>query len=221
MIENLTEVFHFLIDLKFNNNRKWFQENKERYQQAKSTFDSFIDELIVELKKMDPAIDVESAKDCVFRIYRDVRFSKNKEPYKNNFGAFISKGGRKSPYAGYYLHFEPDASFLGGGIYIPPSPVLKTIRESIYKNPQSFKAIIEAPEFKKTFGGIYGETLKRAPRGFPNDFEHIDLLKHKHYAVTHAVDNEFWEQKDVLFSIMEVYQVQKELNDYLNALIKT
>lgn len=217
---DLTHIFHFLIDLKFNNNRKWFEENKSRYLEAKETFEALIDELIVELRKIDPEIDVTNAKECIFRIYRDVRFSKNKEPYKTNFGASIVKGGRKSPNAGYYIHFEPDNSFIGGGIYMPPAPSLKSIRTSIYNDPKPFKSIIEAPKFKKTFGGIYGEKLKRAHKGFPHDFEFIDLINHKHYAVIHPIENEFWKKENVTSAMIDVFKVQLPLNNYLNQLVR-
>ena len=148
---DLQNAFQFLIDLKFNNNRPWFNDNKERYLIAKNDFYLFVEELIVLLKNQDKSIDVNSAKECVFRIYRDARFSKNKEPYKTNFGAFISKGGKKSPYAGYYIHFEPDNSFMGGGIYQPTPILLKSIRTQIFENCNEYQEILDQKDFKKQF----------------------------------------------------------------------
>jgi len=209
-------IQEFLIELKFNNNRPWFKENEKRYKAAKQEFSSFIDELIVELKKFDKSIDVESSKECLFRIFRDVRFSKNKEPYKTNFGAFISKGGRKSNYAGYYVHFEPDQSFIGGGIYMPQGPVLKAIRTEIFHEPETFKKIVQSKEFSNSFDGIFGDKLKLAPKGFSKDFEDIELLKHKHYAVSHDVSNDFWLKGNVLKKTVDVFKVQQKLNEFLN-----
>lgn len=216
----LRNTFEFLVDLRLNNERNWFKENENRYKLAKLEFENYIDLLIPELKKIDETIDVISAKSCMFRIFRDVRFSKNKEPYKNNFGAFIAKGGRKSPFAGYYVHFEPDGSFLGGGIYMPQPNYLKAIRTTIFNNPKKYMNIIDNPKFKEVFGGIYGEKLKTAPRGFPKDFPDIDLLRNKHYAVIKNIDSEFWFKKDNIKKATKIFEVQYEFNKYLNEIVK-
>lgn len=100
-------VFEFLRDLKTNNNREWFQANKDRYERARKAFESFINDLIPMVRTIDPLVDMITAKDCVFRIYRDVRFSADKSPYKPNMGAYIARGGKSSQMAGYYVHFEP------------------------------------------------------------------------------------------------------------------
>jgi uncharacterized protein (TIGR02453 family) len=110
-------IFEFLKDLKTNNNREWFQANKDRYDRAKREFESFINDLIPMIRTIDPLVDMVTAKDCVFRIYRDVRFSHDKAPYKPNMGAYIARGGKKSEMAGYYVHFEPGESMLAGGFY--------------------------------------------------------------------------------------------------------
>jgi uncharacterized protein (TIGR02453 family) len=213
---DLQNAFQFLIDLKFNNNRPWFNENKERYLSAKNDFDTFVESLIVQLKKQDKSIDVSSAKDCVFRIYRDARFSKNKDPYKTNFGAFISKGGRKSPYAGYYIHFEPDNSFMGGGIYQPSPDLLKSIRTQIFENNIEYKGILEHKDFKKQFPVLHGDKLKMAPKGFPKDFEDIDLLKNKHFVVSKKIENDIWFEGDPLKTILKSYKTQQTFNEFLN-----
>lgn len=209
-------IFEFLVDLQFNNNRKWFGENHDRYRHTRSEFEHFIETLIPGLQQIDNSIDVISAKDCIFRLFRDVRFSNNKEPYKTNFGAYIAKGGRKSPYAGYYIHFEPDQSFIGGGIYMPEPAILRSIRTGIYKDTNACKNIINNGKFKKYFPEIYGEPLKSAPKGFPKDFPDIDLLKYRHYAVTHQVANSFWSQKDVMNKVLDIFKVQYPFNQFLN-----
>ena len=217
---NLHKSFHFLLQLRENNNRSWFQENKKLYVTAKKEFESFIDALIPFVKEVDPEIDVMSSKECLFRIYRDVRFSKNKLPYKTNFGAFIAKGGRKSPYAGYYIHLEPFESFIGGGIYMPESKYLRAIRTEIFEDSEKFKKIISDPDFLEYFNGIYGEKLKSAPRDFPKDFEDIELLKYKHYAVTHTVGNEFWMSDNLFERIIEIFKAQYPLNEFLNRVVE-
>ena len=218
---NLKSSMEFLMELEVNNERNWFKENEKNYREARGSFESFINELIPALKKMDESIDLEDAKSCMFRIYRDVRFSKNKDPYKTNFGAFIAKGGRKSTFAGYYVHMQPDQSFLGGGIYMPQPPYLKAIRNAIFRDAARYKAIINKAEFKSVFEGVYGEKLKTAPKGFPKDFPDIDLLRNKHYAVTHPVDNEFWIKGDPVVSAMKVFEKQFEFNQYLNEIVES
>ena len=206
----------FLEKLKENNNREWFQANKRLYDDARGEFEQFIAMLIPVVRGMDSGVDVVSPKECLFRIFRDVRFSKDKSPYKTNFGAFIAKGGRKSPYAGYYLHIEPGASFIGGGAYMPESQYLKAIRNGIFKNVDEYKAIIEGAEFRKFFGGMFGEKLKNAPKGFPKDFADIDLLKNKHYAVTHRVEDGFWFSDTLVEKVTEIFSVLYVLNRFLN-----
>ena len=216
---DLNIILEFLIDLKFNNNKIWFKENNDRYQKAKTEFEEFIEILIPKIKQIDKNIDVSSAKECVFRIFKDVRFSKNKEPYKINFGAFIAKGGRKSPNAGYYIHLEPDNSFLGGGVFQPEPAVLKSIRTEIFENAEEYKQIINNERFKKCFPEIIGEKLKSAPRGFAKDFIDIDLLKNKHYAVSHNVKNSFWLEDELFDNISDVFKEQYKFNQFLNNIV--
>ena len=216
----LNTIISFLNDLRRNNNREWFKENENKYRKSKELFEHFLDILIPPLHQIDASIDVISSKDCIFRIYRDVRFSKNKEPYKNNFGAFISKGGRKSPYAGYYIHIEPGSSFIGGGIYMPESKILNAIRTEIYNNTSEYKSIINDPSFKKYFPAIFGEKLKMAPKGFPKDFEDIELLKNKHYALAHNVKDEFWSDNGLFDNIMDIFKTQYPFNRFMNEAVE-
>jgi uncharacterized protein (TIGR02453 family) len=216
---DLKKILDFLKDLQNNNNRDWFKENNERYQTAKSEFAVFIDSFIPQLKEFDDDINVNSSKECVFRIFRDIRFSKNKDPYKTNFGAYIAKGGRKSPYAGYYIHVEPGKSFAGGGIYMPQPPVLRSVRNEIYENIDLFKGILNDQIFKKYFKEIHGEKLNSAPRGFPKDFEDIELLKHKHYAVIHNVKDSFWNSKQVFEKLVDIFKAQYQFNQFLNTAV--
>lgn len=138
-------ILQFLTELVANNNREWFAENKGKYELALNQFTEIVNTLIAQIGEFDASIRGMQAKDCIFRIYRDVRFSHDKSPYKNHFGAYISaNGGRKSERAGYYIHFEPNASLLAGGLYCPTPPVLKAIRQSVFDNIEEYKEIVLA-----------------------------------------------------------------------------
>ena len=187
---SLRTVIAFLNELKSNNNRDWFNENRKQYENAKRDFEELFNSIIPKLYKLDPSIGTPDAKKSIFRIYRDVRFSKDKSPYKTNFGGFIAKGGRKGGYAGYYLHLEPGNSFVGGGLYMPPSDSLKKVRSEVMYHVDEFKGIIRDKAFRKYFNTIEGEKLKRPPKGFPADFPDIELLKMKSYVVFNRLDDQ-------------------------------
>ena len=166
-------VLRFLRKLKKNNNKPWFEANRNGYTEAKQEVETFLEGLIASYGKTDDAISRLTPKDCMFRINRDVRFSKDKSPYKTNFGAFINPGGKKSTLAGYYLHIEPGASFAGGGLWMPMPAELAKIRQEIDYNLPEFTAILGASSsFKKQFGLLYSE--KNCPCDvFPKDMTTI------------------------------------------------
>jgi len=213
-------IYKYLLDLRENNNRDWFHANKAQYNQAKKDFELFIELSIEQIKQIDPSVAGNNAKDCIFRIFRDVRFSNDKRPYKTNFGAFIARGGRKSKYGGYYIHIEPEQCFLGGGCYMPESKTLKAIREEIFHHPEEFKAIITNPNFTNHYPELYGDKLKTAPRGYPKDFEHIELLNHKHYAVSKAIPDHIVTSDKFPLAIHEAFEVLNPLNQFLNDIIE-
>lgn len=210
-------IISFLKDLQKNNNKEWFDANRDRYQESKEHMLFFTELLIQEIHKVDPEIPLLSPKDCLFRIFRDVRFSNDKTPYKTHMGSFIARGGRKSKRAGYYVHIEPGNSFLGGGIWCPQPPELKAIRSEIFEHPEDFKEIIEAPKFKKYFPEIQGEKLKTAPKGFPKDFEEIELLRPKSYAFGFQVNDQKVLGEDFVGLIVDAFQELARVNQYLNA----
>ncbi|NNF02464.1 MAG: DUF2461 domain-containing protein [Bacteroidia bacterium] len=208
----------FLKDLKKNNNREWFNDNKSRYNDAKDDFTNFVAELIPGIAKFDKEIKDLDPKKCVFRIYRDVRFSKNKDPYKTNLGAHMLPGGRKTEHsrAGYYIHLEPGKSILAGGPYMPPGPWINAIRSEIDYNTKEFKKIINAASFKKYFGEIEGDKLKTAPKGYPKDHPEIELLKFKSYLAVHNLKD-----KDVVDAkfkkhAMTVFKAMQPFDKFLN-----
>lgn len=215
----IPKTIEFLRQLVCNNNKEWFDANKDQYLEAKKEFEQFTASMIKKAQKVDPDIKELDPKKCTFRIYRDVRFSKDKTPYKNNFGAFINAGGKKSPFAGLYLHVEPDASFIAGGS-VPNPKILPAIRTAINENPKQFEKILSSAELKKHFGGLQGEQLKRAPKGFDNDAPHVDLLKFKHYALSHKVEDEFWLEKNLEDNIIDLFEVVQPFNAFVNAGLK-
>lgn len=177
----MEKVLEFLKELSANNNREWFQDNKKWYNESREKMTFLTDVLINEIGKFDPAVRGVLTKDSMFRIFRDVRFSKDKRPYKTNFGSFICKGGRKSVNPGYYFHLEPGGCFIGGGIYMPPAEPLRAIRNFMAEHAEEYREIIDDPDFKKEFPEMYDDKLKTAPKGFPKDHEHIDLLRYKSF----------------------------------------
>lgn len=216
----MERIINFLSDLKNNNNREWFQEHKELYQHSKSVFENIISEVISLMSSVDKEIGLLQPGDCLFRIYRDVRFSKNKDPYKTAMGAYFARGGKKSRFAGYYLHIEPEKSFIGGGLWQPQTEVLKSVRKEIYYNSEEFKNIIKNSEFEKVFGNLMEEKLKKPPKDFPSDFKDIDLLMYKSYVVGHAVSNEFLINNNVGELVFGIFKVMKTYIDYLNRAIE-
>jgi uncharacterized protein (TIGR02453 family) len=209
-------IFDFLRQLKQNNNREWFHANKGFYKSALAEFEILLNKLIPEIRKLDPKIGPLMPKECIFRIYRDVRFGKDKSPYKTNFGAAISPGGRKGKYAGYYIHLEPDGCFLAGGVFHPQPDVLKAIRQEIYFNAAGLKKIIQKKDFIQYFDELKGEKLKRPPKGFVADFADVDLLKYKDYLVVHGMEDELLLSGKFLDHALHVCSSIKTLNDFLN-----
>jgi len=209
-------IISFLKELSTNNNKEWFDANKSSYLEAKESMELLVDLVIQKISAFDSSISGQEVKKCLFRIYRDVRFSKNKEPYKTNMGAFIVPGGKKSGKAGYYLHIEPNNSFLGGGIYMPDSKILKLVREEIMYGIDEFRGIIENPDFTAVFPEIYGEKLKRPPKGFPADFKDIELLKMKSFALMHPVNDQETVDDILIDKASQVFKQMMPFNMFIN-----
>jgi uncharacterized protein (TIGR02453 family) len=208
----------FLTLLNCNNNRDWFTANKALYQEARNNFESFVQAIINELIVIEPIMKGLEVKSCVFRINRDIRFSKDKSPYKAHFGAFIVRGGKQNgdKFAGYYFHIEPGKSILAGGAYVPPGPWLSAIREKISEEPQKFLKIINSKDFVRYFKEIDGEKLKTAPKGYPSDHPYIDLLKYKSYLAVNEVPDRIVLSNEYFDYVISVFKAMKPLNDFLN-----
>lgn len=208
----------FLTSIKDNNNRDWFIGNRPQYLEAKNNFESFVQNIINEIILFNPIMKGLEAKSCVFRINRDIRFSNDKSPYKSHFGAFIVQGGKKNAdkFAGYYFHIEPGKSIMAGGAYTPPGPWLSAIREKISDKPDEFIKITNSKDFIKYFGTIDGEKLKTAPKGYPKDHPHIELLKLKSYLVVNEASDKMVLSDGFINHVISVFKAMKPLNDYLN-----
>lgn len=214
MIEKST--LEFLSKLSKNNNKEWFDKNRSSYELAKVNFKEFVNELIISTAKFDSSIKHLEAKDCIFRINRDVRFSKNKAPYKNNFGVSISPGGKKSFSAGYYLQLQPGSSFIAGGMWMPPTPQINAIRQEIDYNTVEFKKIIGNKEFKKYFGQLSDEDkLKTVPKGYDKSHPEIELLKYKSYLTIHSVKDAEILSKNFLKHCNSIMKTMLPLNLFL------
>lgn len=210
----------FLKDLKKNNNKPWFDANRKRYEEAKSDFTNFIQLLIDAHGKKDKTIAGIKAKDCLFRINRDVRFSKDKSPYKTNFGASINKDGRKAmSSAGYYFHLEPGQIFLGGGLYHPMPPELNKIRQEIDYSFDEFKKIITAKKFKAVYKDLdksHDFVLSRLPKGYEAENPAAEYLKFKSFIVMTEFKDSELTSKTLLKKTVNAFETLKPLIDFLN-----
>jgi uncharacterized protein (TIGR02453 family) len=211
-------TLEFLKGLKHNNTREWFLKNQQRYKDAKTNFESFVQEIINEITTFDPIMKGLEVKNCVYRINRDIRFSNDKTLYKSHMGAFVVRGGKKNgdKFAGYYFHIEPGKSMIAGGAYMPPNPWLSAIRENISDEPERFIRIISDKNFIKYFGQLEGDKLKSAPKGYTSDHPLIDLLKFKSYLVTNDVDDEHVLDPSFFRHVISVFRAMKPLNEFLS-----
>jgi uncharacterized protein (TIGR02453 family) len=200
---HMKKTTEFLKKLKKNNNKEWFDKNRPAYEEAKIEFTAIIENVLNASVKFDKQLAGLEAKKTLFRINRDVRFSKNKDPYKNNFGASMSPGGKKGMIAGYYLHVEPGKSFLAGGSYMPEPAHLAAIRQEIDYHYKDFKKILEQKDFKKYFGGLSDEEkLVNPPKGYDKENPAVEILKNKHFIAYHKVSD-----KDLLSPKFSQYAV--------------
>lgn len=207
----------FIEKLAKNNNKPWFDKNSESYAAAKKDFEQLVTGMLGTLSAWEPLFKEQEAKDCIFRIFRDVRFSKDKTPYKDHFGAFFSKGGRKYPGAGYYMHVQPGGkSFIGGGLWQPEAPLLKQVRQEIDYNFDEFKQVTEDKKFKKLFGSVSGEKLKTLPQGYAADNPAIEYLKMKSLVVTHNIPDADLMSKNFAKKVTDTFATMRPFIDFLN-----
>ena len=211
------QIIQFLKELRVNNHREWFHANKVRYDALRQGFMDEVQELIDRIGLFDPEVAGLDAKDCLFRIYRDIRFSPDKTPYKCHFAAYIAScGGRGSERAGYYIHLEPDGCLLSGGVWCPPPALLKMLRKDIYENIEELVGIMEEPNFKATYPTMEGEVLKRMPVGYPSDFKYGEILRHKDFCVVSNKPDSFFYSSDWIDKAIADFKLLYPFNRFLN-----
>lgn len=213
------ETLQFFRDLRLNNHKEWFDENRKRYEIVKKEYHSLIARLLEKMKISDPSLEQLEVKNCTFRINRDIRFSKDKTPYKIHLGISINAYGKKLQYAGYYVHLEENHSFLGGGVYMPESGNLKKIRKEVAYFYNDFIEVLTNKKFKNTYGGIDTSPqilLSRPPKGFEPDDPAIEYLKLKSFTATRRIPNEMLTDAGAIDQIAHMLEDLKPLNDFLN-----
>ncbi len=215
-----SSTIKFLKDLKKNNNKPWFDKNRKVYEAAKTDFTAFIQKVIDQHGKKDSTIKNIIAKDCLFRINRDIRFSKDKSPYKTNFGASINKGGKKAwNFAGYYFHLEPGQCFAGGGIYMPDPESLKKVRQELDYNFADFKKIIGSKKYKSVYGDLDKSAeflLSRVPKGYEPGNPAAEYLKLKNYIAMVKISDVDLVSKNLVKKISGAFEALQPLIDFIN-----
>nr|WP_293839625.1 DUF2461 domain-containing protein [uncultured Arsenicibacter sp.] len=212
------DTFAFQRELAQNNNREWFQANRKRYEAAKAQIEQLVGRILTGVNTFQPLPNTE-VKDCIFRINRDIRFSKNKEPYKLNFAAAIGPGGRHSGRIDYYIHIQPgNASFLGAGMWQPTPAQLAKFRQEIDYNVAELKGIIEEETFRSYFPEIWGEVMKTAPKGYTADHPDIALLRRKQLFFMHRYSDQDVLQPGFAEEVARGCHLLKPYCDFLNYL---
>ncbi len=213
-------TLQFLKKLDKNNNKAWFDANRKQYEAAKLDFANLTGQVIAQFGKKEPAIALLQPKECVFRINRDVRFSKNKAPYKNNMGASIKAGGKKSLSAGYYIHLEPGGkSFVGGGLYMPDANIVGKIRQEIDYNYAEFLKIVQNKKFVAQYGGLdfsEGMSLVREPKGYEKENPAITYIKLKSWVATAPLSDTALQDKNLATQLTKAFEYLQPLISFLN-----
>lgn len=218
------DTLPFFAELAQNNNREWFMDNKSRYDAIREEFIDLTAQIIDEISVLDPTIGHPDPKKCLYRIYRDLRFTQDKRPYKTHISFFLSSYGiKRSGEAGYYLQIgQEDYGLtgncsLGGGIFMPDKDKLAAIRQEIFYNPDEFLKIVNNKEYKKYFGDTFFTTriLSRAPKGYPNDWEHSRWLKFNDYCSMHAVPDKYMAGDGLKDYVMKVFRASVPLNKFI------
>jgi uncharacterized protein (TIGR02453 family) len=215
----MKRILAFLSDLTDHNDRDWMTANKKYYQEAKKAFEGQVNELIEGISGFDEELVSLAPKDCIFRINRDIRFSKDKSPYKTNFGAAMTPGGKKSPLPTYYIHVQPGNSFLAGGMYMPQPAELAKIRQEIDYNAGELKKIVEDSDFQKIWGELTGEELKTVPKGYPKDHPNIDLIRKKSFIVVKNLSDEELLKDQFTQEAIRMFKILYPFNQYLSVAV--
>jgi uncharacterized protein (TIGR02453 family) len=209
----------FLKDLAKNNDKSWFEPHRKQYEEAKLDYENFIQTVLDRYSKRDEYLKELTARKCMFRINRDVRFSKDKSPYKTNLGASMNRGGKKSIFAGYYFHCEPGKSFVGGGLWMPMPPDMKKVRQEIDYCYDEFHQIVTAKKFKQIYGALHaGDDIRltKVPQGFEKDNPAAEYLKLKSWLAMKEVSDAELISKDLVKKTCEAFEALQPLIKFLN-----
>ncbi len=216
-----SSTIQFLKALKKNNNKEWFDKNRKIYEQAKADYLNFVTIMLNEIQGFDTSLMELQPKQCIFRLNRDVRFSKNKDPYKTNFGASFSKGAKKIQTAGYYFHLEPGENFVGGGLWMPMAPDLNKVRQEIDYCFKEFSSILKKPNFKTTYGDMDNSMkLVRPPKGFEIDNPALEYLKLKSFVVTRSIKDTELTDNQLVKNVVKDFKTIAPLVHFLNRAIE-
>lgn len=213
------DTLTFLKDLKKNNNRPWFQENKPRYERSLENVRGFVDYLIQKMSEVDH-IETPNAKKSLHRIYRDTRFSKDKTPYKTGFMGGLKRAGSKRR-GGYYFHIEPGNSVVAGGFWGPNSKDLLHIRKQIEADPDQLRSIIESERFTNAFNKLDGEKVKTAPKGFKKDHPAIDLLRYKQFLIHRKIEDTDITSKEFADTLVYYFGEMRPFFNYMSEILNT
>lgn len=235
---NTKLILDFLKQVTVNNNRPWFMEHKQDYLAARAEFEHGVATAINRITTFDDEVQHVTVKDATYRFYRDTRFSPDKSPYKNHFGAYINAHGKKALRGGYYIHLEPGNCMLAVGNYWLPMNILTACRNEIMANTEAWLKCVESPGFKRFFltdangqnpfvgkdenrgsSGFGLERLKTCPSGFPKDWEHVEWLRLKDYCAWHGVDEDFFKGEAWLDEMERIFRAAKPMMDFMNAVI--
>lgn len=215
----LPTTIEFLNDLKSNNSKSWFDLNRKRYDNVKADYISLAGNILGQMKKIDPSLEMVETKECVFRINRDIRFSADKSPYKTNLGIALHPGGKKFNLAAYYLHIEPGHSFIGGGLWMPEAPLLSKVRKEIHYFYNDLIEILNNPLYKKTYGSLdieEGQKLSRPPKGYEAEDPAIEFLKLKSFTASTPLSDEMLTSDKLIPHIIDRFTILKPFIGFIN-----
>lgn len=226
---DIYRILNFLDNVRRNNNRQWFQANKDEYLAVRADFENAVGELINNISKFDSTISHITVKDATYRFNRDTRFSEDKSPYKRHFGAYIAAHGKKKLHGGYYVHLEPGNCMLACGSYFLPTNILTSCRNEIIANIDTWLSAVSNKTFTDLFvadsngdssGRGFGlERLKTVPKGFSRDYKYIEYLRMKDYCCWHNVPDDFFAGNTWIENAVEIFKAAKPMMDFVNSVI--
>ena len=212
----MQHIYKFLQRITEHNDRDWFHAHQTEYKAARQSFEDYVQEMILRIAAFDSSVAYQTPKGCIYRFARDTRFSEDKSPYKQHFGAFVCSHGRKSYRGGYYLHLQPGGSLIAGGSWCPPAPLLKHIREAIVDDIDRFRDIVEEPSFKALFPVVGESPLKTLPKGFPKDFAYPEYLRPRLYTVWAPIPDTLVCKPDGQDRLEAMFRIIAPFNRFLN-----